>query len=130
MPATTFIAVCLGLIVLELAVMIAVFCVAMLKVRDAAQAVEAAPYRVHPAGRPVPPYTLKPGGFFGEMALLESLPRTATATAAETSRLHLLYRTKLDALLNAEPRVGITIMSHLARLLSARLRRVSGEAAV
>ncbi|MFI5349960.1 MAG: hypothetical protein ACHQ2Z_10480 [Elusimicrobiota bacterium] len=42
----TFIAVCLGLIVLELAVMIGVFAVAMLKVRDAAQAVEVASYRV------------------------------------------------------------------------------------
>ena len=42
----TFIAVCLALIVLELAVMIGVFAVAMLKVRDAAQAVEVASYRV------------------------------------------------------------------------------------
>lgn len=42
----TFIAVCLGLIVLELAVMIAVFTAAMLKVKDAAQAVEIAAYRV------------------------------------------------------------------------------------
>lgn len=45
-PMTTFIAVCLGLIVLELAVMITVFCVAMLKLRDAAQAVEITAYRV------------------------------------------------------------------------------------
>ena len=42
----TFMAVCLGLIVLELAFMIAVFCVAMSKLRDAAQAVEIAAYRV------------------------------------------------------------------------------------
>jgi O-glycosyl hydrolase len=42
----TFIAVCLALIVVELAVMIAVFAVAMLKVRDAASAVEVAAYRV------------------------------------------------------------------------------------
>lgn len=42
----TFIAVCLGLIVVELAVMIAVFAVAMLRVRDAASAVEVAAYRV------------------------------------------------------------------------------------
>jgi O-glycosyl hydrolase len=42
----TFIAVCLGLIVVELAVMIAVFAVAMLRVRDAASAVEIAAYRV------------------------------------------------------------------------------------
>jgi len=46
MPTGTFIAVCLALIVLELGVMIAVFCVAMWKVRDAAQAVEIASYRV------------------------------------------------------------------------------------
>ena len=36
----TFIAVCLALIVLELAVMIGVFAFAMLKVKDAAAAVE------------------------------------------------------------------------------------------
>ena len=42
----TFIAVCLGLIVVELAVMIAVFASAMLRVRDAASAIEIAAYRV------------------------------------------------------------------------------------
>ena len=40
------IAVCLALIVVELAVMIGVFAVAMMRVRDAAQAVEVAAYRV------------------------------------------------------------------------------------
>jgi CRP/FNR family cyclic AMP-dependent transcriptional regulator len=78
-------------------------------------------------GRPVVLYRLKPGDFFGEMALLESLPRTATATAVDKTRLHLLYKSKLDALLMAEPRIGVTIMSHLASLLSARLRRVSND---
>jgi hypothetical protein len=42
----TFIAVCLALIVVELGVMIAVFAVAMIRVKDAAQAVEVAAYRV------------------------------------------------------------------------------------
>ena len=42
----TFIAVCLALIVVELAVMIAVLAAAMVKVRNAAQAVEIAAYRV------------------------------------------------------------------------------------
>ncbi|MDD5303888.1 MAG: hypothetical protein PHS14_12380 [Elusimicrobia bacterium] len=42
----TFIAVCLGLIVLELGIMIAVFIFVMLKVKDAASAVEVAAYRV------------------------------------------------------------------------------------
>ena len=79
------------------------------------------------AGKQVHLHTLKPGEFFGEMALLESLPRTATATATETSRLHLLYRTKLDGLLSAHPRIGVAIMRHLARLLSARLRRAIND---
>ena len=80
-------------------------------------------------GRAAHVYTLKPGEFFGEMALLESLPRNATATALETSRLHLLYRSKLESLLHGSPRIGVIIMRHLARLLSGRLRRVTGEAA-
>ncbi|HAZ08080.1 MAG TPA: hypothetical protein DCZ01_06065 [Elusimicrobia bacterium] len=83
--------------------------------------------RSGPDGKPIPLYTLKPGDFFGEMALLESLPRSASAAALEPSRVHLLYRSKLDALLQAEPRIGVTIMSHLARLLSARLRRVTSD---
>jgi CRP-like cAMP-binding protein len=85
--------------------------------------------RKGPGGETLSLYTLKPGEFFGEMALLESLPRSATATAIEPTRLHLLYRTKLDALLGAHPRIGVTIMSHLARLLSARLRRSMGGVA-
>lgn len=50
----TFIAVCLALIVLELGVMVGVFAYAMLRVKDAASAVEVAAYRVdeevHSAG--------------------------------------------------------------------------------
>lgn len=43
---TTFIAVCAGLIVVELGILVAIFVVALLKVRDAAQAVEVTAYRV------------------------------------------------------------------------------------
>lgn len=85
--------------------------------------------RQGPDGKPIVLYTLRPGEFFGEMALLESLPRSATATATETSRLHLLYRTKLEAMLHVNPRIGVAIMTHFARLLSARLRRASGPTA-
>jgi len=70
-------------------------------------------------------FSVKPGDFFGEMALLEQLPRTAKAVAAERSQLLLLYRSKLDALQVSHPRIGVVIMAHLAQLLSARLRRFS-----
>ncbi|MCX5790355.1 MAG: cyclic nucleotide-binding domain-containing protein [Elusimicrobia bacterium] len=78
-----------------------------------------------PQGRPQRLVLLGPGDFFGEMALLEELPRSATAVATEKTTLHLLYRTKLEALLQHQPRIGVTILRHLARLLSARLRLTS-----
>ncbi|MBI5244975.1 MAG: cyclic nucleotide-binding domain-containing protein [Elusimicrobia bacterium] len=68
---------------------------------------------------------LGPGSFFGEMALLEHLPRSANAVARERSVLLLLYRSKLEDILHHHPRVGVAIMTHLARLLSARLRKAS-----
>lgn len=74
-------------------------------------------------------YTLKPGEFFGEMALLEQLPRTASAKATEKSQLHLLYRSKLDGILHYYPKIGVSIMTHLAQILSSRLRRMSSAAA-
>ena len=83
--------------------------------------------RVGHEGKQEPVYTVQPEEFFGEMALLEQLPRTATATAAERSHLYLLYRPKLDSLMSRQPRIGAFIMGHLATLLSARLRRVSAR---
>ena len=63
-----------------------------------------------------------PGEFFGEMALLEEMPRTATAVAAEETKVFMLFKIKLDSLLFARPKIGVTIASQLARILSARLR--------
>ena len=85
--------------------------------------------RDHETGKMKPIYAVEPGDFFGEMALLEQLPRTATATAVERSHLFLLYRSKLDNLLHHDPKVGVTMMTHLAQLLSARLRRASALSA-
>lgn len=70
-------------------------------------------------------HTLQPGEFFGEMALLEQLPRTASAEAAERCQIMLLYKSRMEALLHGQPRIGVAVMSRLAQLLSARLRRIS-----
>ncbi len=66
-----------------------------------------------------------PGDFFGEMALLEEMPRSATARALETTNVFLLYKAKLDALLITRPRAGVPILRRLAQLLSARVRLAS-----
>lgn len=78
-----------------------------------------------PKGQPQRVALIEPGEFFGEMALLEHLPRSASATAVVRSQVHLLYRTRLESLIHYHPRIGVLIMHHFAALLSARLRRAT-----
>lgn len=85
--------------------------------------------KTDPEGRPKRIAELQKGAFFGEMALLEQMPRSASAAAVEKSKLLLLYRSKLDEILYHHPKVGVSIMAHLARLLSARLRKTSEQLA-
>lgn len=66
--------------------------------------------------------TLKAGDYFGEMALIDEQPRTATVAATEEVRVYLLYKTELEQLLKDAPRIGAAIMAHLAALLAVRLR--------
>ncbi len=66
---------------------------------------------------------LGPGEFFGEMVLLDELPRSASVRVVEPARLYILYKTHFDALMAESPRVASHILHSLARLLSARLRR-------
>jgi CRP-like cAMP-binding protein len=63
-----------------------------------------------------------PGEFFGEMALLEEMPRTATAYALEDTKVFMLFKIKLESLLFARPAIGVTIAAQLAKIMSARLR--------
>jgi CRP-like cAMP-binding protein len=63
-----------------------------------------------------------PGEFFGEMALLEEMPRTATAYALEDTKVFMLFKIKMESLLFSRPAIGVTIASQLAKIMSARLR--------
>ncbi|OGR46066.1 MAG: hypothetical protein A2X34_03835 [Elusimicrobia bacterium GWC2_51_8] len=67
---------------------------------------------------------VNPGEFFGEMALLEEMPRTATACALEETRVFMLFKIKLESLLFTRPKIGVIIASQLASILSARLRAI------
>lgn len=66
---------------------------------------------------------LGPGRFFGEMALLDTSPRTATVTAATDMQVMSISQRRFRELLEAEPRVSLVIMRELA----ARVRRLEGE---
>ncbi|MBI4370581.1 MAG: cyclic nucleotide-binding domain-containing protein [Elusimicrobia bacterium] len=69
--------------------------------------------------------TLESGDFFGEMALLEEMPRSAAAVAREQSSLFLMYKSSLDAFVLVHPDIGALISSALAKLMSGRVRMLS-----
>ena len=73
-------------------------------------------------GKDKPLAEVCPGELFGEMALLEEMPRTAGAQALEKTKVYLLYKNKLERLIGDHPRIGVVIVHYLARTLSSRLR--------
>lgn len=70
---------------------------------------------------------LKAGQVFGEMALLEHRPRTASARVTEDGIVYLLYTATLETLMRQQPDIGVKVMRNIATLLSALLRRTNQE---
>jgi len=71
--------------------------------------------------------TLGDGDFFGEIALLDSSPRTAGATALENSTIIGFYRPDLMDILRTKPTLGGKILLTLSEVLAVRLRSTNGE---
>ena len=67
--------------------------------------------------------TLRPGEFFGELALLDGAPRSTTATAIEPSETLALPRERFLELLPEDPR----IVQALLQALAGELRRLTGH---
>ena len=64
---------------------------------------------------------LSDGDFFGEMALLNETPRSATAVARTDAVLYGLFRPDLLGLVERDPSLGVQILLRMARVLSERL---------
>lgn len=60
---------------------------------------------------------LEKGDFFGEMSVLEDLPRTATARTAEESRLLQINGSTFDQMLRSHPEIAVRMMRKLSRRL-------------
>lgn len=65
----------------------------------------------------------KPGEIFGEMALLENQPRSATVIAIDNTRLVEINRAGFEQLLSEAPHISRSLMG----ILSVRLRRMNEE---
>src|SRR6266851_3641410 len=74
-------------------------------------------------GREIILSILGPGDFFGEMALLDNEPRSATAIAVEESELLSLHRTDVQSVLSDNR----AITTALIRVLTARLRHANHQ---
>ncbi len=62
--------------------------------------------------------TMTAGGYFGEMAILDDAPRSATVVACEPTRLLAVDGANLKALLLQMPEIGLELL----RIMTARVR--------
>lgn len=73
------------------------------------------------AGQEVFLSIMEPGATFGEIAVIDDLPRTAGATALDDATLYVIRRTDFLGLLDSEPGLAV----HLLKLMCTRLRWTS-----
>jgi CRP-like cAMP-binding protein len=66
------------------------------------------------------------GDFFGEISLLDGLPRTATVTAVTPVRCLVLLRREFERIITEMPSVGVRVL----RSLAARYREMNRGAEV
>lgn len=69
-------------------------------------------------GKEVTISILEPGGVFGEIALLDGMPRTADAIAMEPVELFMIYRDQFIDFLERHP----ALSSHLLKMLCSHVR--------
>jgi len=70
---------------------------------------------------------LGPDDFFGEMAILEKTPRSATARVAEDALLLSLQRKDFETFCDKNPNLGLKLMRNIVRIFTRRVRENSQE---
>jgi CRP-like cAMP-binding protein len=71
--------------------------------------------------------TLGPGRTIGEMSIIDGEPRSATAVTARPSTLLVITVEKFNRLIDERPRVGVSLILKIAKLMSQYLRHTSGR---
>ncbi len=73
-------------------------------------------------GRGVVIAHLSRGTCAGELAVVDERPRSLTVRALEDSEILILSRTAFNALIRANPHLGLNLMRRITQLLSIRVR--------
>lgn len=68
-------------------------------------------------------YEMQEGDFFGEVALLDEGPRSATAIARTSCTLLGFFQPDLFDLINRNPRLGVKVVLSVAKHVGVRLRQ-------
>ncbi|MDF1578830.1 MAG: cyclic nucleotide-binding domain-containing protein [Desulfobulbales bacterium] len=71
--------------------------------------------------------TLDDNSFFGELALLDDSPRSASAVAARSTETFAFFRTDLERLLNSFPQIGHKVYRALAMIIGKRLKETNEQ---
>ena len=69
--------------------------------------------------------SLKPGGHFGEMGLVDQAPRSATVTASETTSAISIDRDSLLKLMRRDSLLAVKLLWSFVQVLSERLRNTN-----
>lgn len=70
---------------------------------------------------------LVPGDFFGELSLIDDVPRSATVTAREHLMVLVLERKRFFALLDTSPKMAVKIYWSFLKRMSAQIRDKDDE---
>ena len=70
--------------------------------------------------------TVRPGKTMGEMSVIDGYPHSASAVAAEDTRLIMITRNQFEKLSNEHAKIAVHLLKRLACLMSLRLRQTTG----
>ncbi len=70
---------------------------------------------------------IQDGAFFGELALLDDSPRSASAKAIGKVETYAIFRTELNKMLELESVIGCKILKKLSFIIGQRLKKTNEQ---